>query len=44
MLNCINSSYYTNLWAATSSLPAKINGFWYVAYNGPFPWAHFEAK
>jgi hypothetical protein len=24
--------------------PAKINGFWYVAYNSSVAWGHFEAK
>jgi PKD repeat protein len=40
----VNGTNYTNLWAATSSLPAKISGFWYVSYTGNFAWSHFEAK
>ena len=40
----VNGVNYTNLWAATSSLPAKINGYWYVSYNSTVAWAHFEAK
>lgn len=39
----VNGANYTNLWAATGSLPAKIGGFWYVSYNaGSF--GHFEAN
>lgn len=39
----INGANYTNLWAATGSLPAKIGGFWYISYNaGSF--GHFEAN
>jgi hypothetical protein len=40
----INGVNITNLYMASSSYPAKVNGFWYVAYNGPFAWSHFEAK
>ncbi len=40
----VNGTNYTNLWAATGSLPAKINGNWYVSYTGNFAWSHFEAK
>ncbi len=40
----INSVNYTNAWASTASLPAKINGFWYVRYTGSYAWSHFEAK
>jgi endo-1,4-beta-xylanase len=40
----VNGTNYTNLWAATSSLPAKINGFWYVSYSSSVGWGHFEAK
>ena len=40
----VNGVDYTGVWVATSSLPAKINGYWYVAYNGPYAWSHFEAK
>jgi len=39
----INGANYTNLWAATGSLPAKIGGFWYISYSaGAF--GHFEAN
>ena len=40
----INGVNITNLYIASGSYPAKIGGFWYVAYNGPFAWSHFEAK
>ena len=40
----VNGVNYTNVWVATSSLPAKINGFWYVSYTANFTWSHFEAK
>jgi hypothetical protein len=40
----INGVDYTNKYAFTSSLPAKINGYWYVSYVGNYAWSHFEAK
>jgi len=40
----VNGTNYTNVYASTGSLPAKINGYWYLAYNGPYSWSHFEAK
>ncbi len=40
----VNGVNYSNVWAATGSLPAKINGFWYVSYNSTVGWGHFEAK
>jgi hypothetical protein len=40
----INGVNITNVYMASSSYPAKIGGFWYVSYNGPFAWSHFEAK
>jgi hypothetical protein len=40
----INGVDFTNKWASSSSYPAKINGFWYVSYQGNFAWSHFEAK
>lgn len=40
----VNGVNYTNKWAATSSLPAKINGFWYISYSSSVPYGHFEAK
>ena len=40
----INGVNYTNTYVFTSSLPAKINGYWYVSYTGNYAWSHFEAK
>ena len=40
----VNGVNFTNLYASASSLPAKINGYWYVSYTGNFAWSHFEAK
>lgn len=40
----VNGTNYTNVWAAVSSLPAKVNGFWYISYNSSVAWGHFEAK
>jgi endoglucanase len=40
----INGVNITNLYMASGSYPAKIGGFWYVAYNASFAWSHFEAK
>jgi lysophospholipase L1-like esterase len=40
----INSVNISNVYMAVGSYPAKIGGFWYVTYNGPFAWSHFEAK
>ena len=40
----INGVNISNLYIASGSYPAKIGGFWYVAYNGPYAWSHFEAK
>jgi hypothetical protein len=40
----INGVNVTNLYVAAGSLPAKINGNWYIGYHGPYAWSHFEAK
>ncbi len=40
----INGIDFTNRWAASSSYPPAINGFWYISYTGNFAWSHFEAK
>lgn len=40
----INGVNITNLYMAAGSYPAKINGYWYVNYNGLYAWSHFEAK
>ena len=34
----------TNLYVAAGSLPAKVNGYWYVSYTSAVAWGHFEAK
>ena len=38
----INGVDYTNRWS--NSLPAPINGKYYIRYVGNFPWSHFEAS
>ena len=40
----VNGTNYSNVWVAVSALPAKINGFWYIAYNSTVAWGHIEAK
>ena len=40
----VNGVSYSNVWAATGSLPAKINGNWYISYTSTVAWGHFEAK
>jgi endoglucanase len=40
----LNGVNVTNLYVASGSYPAKIGGYWYVVYNGPYAWSHFEAK
>ncbi len=40
----VNGGNYANIWVSTGSLPAKINGYWYIRYTGAYPWSHFEAK
>ena len=40
----VNGVNVTNLYVASGSYPAKINGFYYVAYNSSVAWGHFEAK
>ncbi len=37
----INGEDYTNVWS--SSLPDAIDGKWYIYYDGPYAWSHFEA-
>jgi uncharacterized protein YjdB len=38
----INGVDYTNKWS--NSMPATINGTWYIHYKGSFAWSHFEAS
>ncbi len=40
----LNGVNVTNVYMSASSYPAKINGYWYVSYNGPYAWSHFEVK
>jgi hypothetical protein len=40
----VNGVNFTNLYAPAGSLPARINGNWYISYTGNFAWSHFEAK
>jgi len=40
----VNGVSELNLYVASGSLPAKINGYWYVSYNSTVSWGHFEAK
>ena len=40
----LNGTNVTNLYVASGSYPAKINGFYYVAYSSSVAWGHFEAK
>ena len=40
----INGVNATNLYVASGSYPAKINGFYYVSYNSSVAWGHFETK
>lgn len=40
----VNGVAFTNLWVSGSSLPARINGNYYIRYVGQFGWSHFEAK
>ncbi len=37
----INDVDYTNKWS--NSLPAAIDGAWYIYYKGSYSWSHFEA-
>jgi beta-xylosidase len=40
----VNGVNETNLYVAAGSLPAKINGYWYVGYTSSVSYGHFEAK
>jgi hypothetical protein len=40
----LNGVNVTNLYVASGSYPAKINGYWYVSYNSTVSYGHFEAK
>jgi len=40
----VNGVNETNLYVAVGSLPAKVNGYWYISYNSTAAYGHFEAK
>lgn len=40
----VNGTSYNNVYALVSSLPAKVNGYWYISYTSAVAWGHFEAK
>ena len=40
----INGVNITNLYVPAASYPAKVGGYWYIAYNSSVAWAHLEAK
>ncbi|MGC1376895.1 MAG: glycoside hydrolase family 44 protein [Anaerolineales bacterium] len=40
----VNGVNFTNVYTAAGSLPAKINGYWYVSYNSAVSYGHFETK
>ncbi|MGC1374590.1 MAG: hypothetical protein WA821_00075, partial [Anaerolineales bacterium] len=40
----VNGVSFTNVYTAAGSLPAKINGYWYVSYNSSVSYGHFETK
>jgi endo-1,4-beta-xylanase len=40
----INGVNATNLYVASGSYPAKINGFYYVSYNSTVAWGHVEVR
>ncbi len=40
----INGVNFTNVYVPASSYPPQMGGYWYVGYNGPYAWSHFEAK
>lgn len=40
----INGVNITNLYVPAASYPAKVGGYWYVAYNSSVAWGHLEAK
>lgn len=38
----INGVDYTNGWFADSDMPERINGNYYIYYEGNYPWSHIE--
>jgi hypothetical protein len=41
MVNYVNE---TNVYVASGSYPAKVNGYWYIWYTSAVTYGHFEAK
>jgi len=41
----VNGVNFTNMFVPASSLPAKVDGYWYILYVSTNPWfSHFEAQ
>jgi len=40
----INGVNISNLYVASGSYPAKVNGFWYISYSSSVAWGHLETK
>jgi hypothetical protein len=40
----VNGVNEANVYVAAGSLPAKVNGYWYVSYNSAVSYGHFETK
>jgi hypothetical protein len=40
----INGVDFSNIYVSASSLPPKINGYWYISYSGAYAWSHIEVK
>ncbi len=40
----INGVDFTNQWVGSGGLPAKINGYYYIHYDGNFGWSHLEIR
>jgi len=40
----VNGVSELNVYVAVGSLPAKINGYWYISYNSTVSYGHFETK
>jgi hypothetical protein len=40
----VNGVSYTNMFALASSLPPKINGFWYIKYTSNVPWGCLDVR
>jgi len=40
----VNDVDFTNVWVPVSSLPPKINGYWYFDLLAYYPWSHVEGN